>query len=117
MVPGKETFEIIKMTDIPDDFCDLKLKEFKVYWIERGQKKNNWNSAFIDYLRREWTKEINSEKNYRIQLMKIGILMKMYLIFLICQRSIKSQHFNIYENLYYIGKIRVKLYNLELKVH
>ena len=60
--PAKETFEIIKMTDIPDDFCDLKLKEFKVYWIERGQKKNNWNSAFIDYLRREWTKEINSEK-------------------------------------------------------
>ncbi len=60
--PAKETFEIIKMTDIPEDFCNLKLKEFKVYWIERGQKKNNWNSAFIDFLRREWIKEINSEK-------------------------------------------------------
>ena len=60
--PANETFEIIKMTDIPEDFCNLKLKEFKVYWIERGQKKNNWNSAFIDFLRREWVKEINSEK-------------------------------------------------------
>ena len=60
--PAKETFEIIEMTDIPEDFCNLKLKEFKVYWIERGQKKNNWNSAFIDFLRREWIKENNSEK-------------------------------------------------------
>tara|TARA_Y100001970_G_scaffold32799_1_gene40681 strand:+ start:2764 stop:3594 length:831 start_codon:yes stop_codon:yes gene_type:complete len=60
--PAKETFEILKMTDIPDNFCELKLKEFKIYWIERGQKKNNWNSTFIDFLRREWTKEINSEK-------------------------------------------------------
>ena len=78
------------MTDITEDFCNLKLKEFKVYWIERGQKKNNWNSAFIDFLRREWVKEINSEKNYLIQLMKIGIRMKMYLIFLIYQRLIKN---------------------------
>ena len=60
--PAKETFEIIKMTDMPENFCNLKLKEFKVYWIERGQKKNNWNSAFIDFLRREWVKDINSEK-------------------------------------------------------
>lgn len=60
--PANETFEIIKMTDMPENFCNLKLKEFKLYWIERGQKKNNWNSAFIDFLRREWVKEINSEK-------------------------------------------------------
>ena len=40
----------------------LKLKEFKIYWIERGQKKNNWNTTFIDFIRREWAKEVNSNK-------------------------------------------------------
>ena len=50
------------MTEITDDFFNLKLKEFKIYWIERGQKKNNWNSTFIDFIRREWAKETNSKK-------------------------------------------------------
>ena len=30
--------------------------------MERGQKKNNWNSTFIDFIRREWAKETNSKK-------------------------------------------------------
>ena len=50
------------MAEIPDEFCDLKLKEFKIYWIERGQKKNNWNMTFIDFIRREWAKEKSSNK-------------------------------------------------------
>ena len=58
--PNKEAAEIINMSEIDEGFCNLKLKEFKVYWIERGQRKNNWNSTFIDYLRREWAKELNS---------------------------------------------------------
>jgi hypothetical protein len=61
-VPSIETMEILDMTDISSKFYKLKLKEFKVYWIERGQKKNNWNTTFIDFIRREWAKEVNSNK-------------------------------------------------------
>ena len=61
-VPSTETKEIINMAEISDEFCDLKLKEFKIYWIERGQKKNNWNMTFIDFIRREWAKENSSNK-------------------------------------------------------
>ena len=61
-IPSLEVNEILKFTDITEEFYQLKLKEFKVYWIERGQKKNNWNSTFIDFIRREWAKEINSIK-------------------------------------------------------
>ena len=61
-MPSHETLEIIDMAKIPSEFLNLKIKEFKIYWIERGQQKNNWNSTFIDFLRREWVKEINSEK-------------------------------------------------------
>ena len=49
--------KIIKMTEISDDFINLKLKEFKLYWVERGQKKNNWNITFLDFIRREWAKK------------------------------------------------------------
>ena len=61
-MPSHETLEIIGMAKIPSEFLNLKIKEFKIYWIERGQQKNNWNSTFIDFLRREWSKEVNSNK-------------------------------------------------------
>ena len=59
--PSSEAIEIINMTDITKDFYNAKLKEFKIYWTERGQKRNNWNSTFIDFIRREWAKEVNSK--------------------------------------------------------
>ena len=62
-MPSNETYEVIAMTKIPEEFISLKLKEFKIYWVERGQQKNNWNSTFIDFIRREWAKELNSNKS------------------------------------------------------
>jgi len=62
-MPSDETYEVIAMTKMPEEFISLKLKEFKIYWIERGQQKNNWNSTFIDFIRREWAKELNSNKS------------------------------------------------------
>ena len=62
-IPSDETYEVIAMTKMPEEFVSLKLKEFKIYWIERGQQKNNWNSTFIDFIRREWAKELNSNKS------------------------------------------------------
>jgi hypothetical protein len=62
-MPSRETYEVIAMTKISEEFISLKLKEFKIYWIERGQQKNNWNSTFIDFMRREWAKELNSNKS------------------------------------------------------
>lgn len=61
-MPSKESLDIIEMTKISKDFLDIKLKEFKVYWIERAQQRNNWNITFIDFIRREWAKESSSNK-------------------------------------------------------
>ena len=63
-MPSNETYEVIAMTKMPEEFVSLKLKEFKIYWIERGQKKNNWNMTFIDFIRREWAKEKSSNKGF-----------------------------------------------------
>ncbi len=61
-MPSSDMREILIMSEITDEFYDLKLKEFKIYWTERGQKKNNWNMTFLDFIRREWSKEMNSNK-------------------------------------------------------
>ena len=61
-IPSPEAKEVLNMTEITNEFYHLKLKEFKIYWMERGQKKNNWNSTFIEFIRREWAKETNSKK-------------------------------------------------------
>ena len=50
------------MGEIPEIFVSTKVKEFVLYWSERGQERNNWNTSFIDYIRREWAKEQSSNK-------------------------------------------------------
>lgn len=61
--PSDEAIEVLKMGSVDSEFIESKLTEFKIYWLERGQQRNNWNSTFIDYIRREWAKENNSNKN------------------------------------------------------
>ena len=61
--PSDEAIEVLRMGSVDNNFIENKLAEFKIYWLERGQQRNNWNSTFIDYIRREWAKENNSNKN------------------------------------------------------
>lgn len=50
------------MSQVSEEFHQNKLREFKLYWQERGQERNNWNTSFIDYIRREWAKDQSSNK-------------------------------------------------------
>ena len=61
-LPEKEAIEVIEMGGIPIDFAKSKLKEFKIYWVERNQARDNWNILFIDFIRREWAKDQSSNK-------------------------------------------------------
>ena len=61
-IPEKETIDVLEMGGISIDFAKTKLKEFKIYWVERNQPRDNWNILFIDYIRREWAKEHTANK-------------------------------------------------------
>ena len=50
--PSDEAIEVLRMGSVNSNFIESKLAEFKIYWLERGQQRNNWNSTFIDYIRR-----------------------------------------------------------------
>ena len=61
-LPSSEAMDVLEMGSIEESFISKKIPEFRIYWMERGQQRNNWNSTFIDYIRREWAKENNSNK-------------------------------------------------------
>lgn len=60
--PDLEAYEVLAFGNIPAEFINNKLKEFKIFWIEKKQNKDNWNKIFIDFIRREWAKENTENK-------------------------------------------------------
>jgi len=58
--PSREAFEVLELGGIDTDFAFLKLMEFKIYWKEKKVQKDNWNSIFINYIRKEWV-QFNSK--------------------------------------------------------
>tara|TARA_B100000959_G_scaffold287141_1_gene369599 strand:+ start:11274 stop:12092 length:819 start_codon:yes stop_codon:yes gene_type:complete len=59
-VPSIQAFEVLGMGNINKEFIESKVNEFKMYWLEKNQVRDNWNVLFVDFIRREWVKE-NSE--------------------------------------------------------
>ena len=60
--PNEEVYEVMLMGGVSKEFCANKLKEFRIYWCEKGLLKDNWNSIFVDFVRREWVKEKSPNK-------------------------------------------------------
>ena len=58
--PSTQAFEVLGMGKINKKFIESKVNEFKMYWLEKNQVRDNWNVLFVDFIRREWVKE-NSE--------------------------------------------------------
>ena len=58
--PSAQAFEVLGMGKINKEFIESKVNEFKMYWLEKNQVRDNWNVLFVDFIRREWVKE-NSE--------------------------------------------------------
>ncbi len=61
-VPSKQAFEVLGMGKIKKEFIQSKIKEFKMFWLEKGQIRDNWDTLFVDFIRREWVKENSFNK-------------------------------------------------------
>tara|TARA_B110000014_G_C20126496_1_gene600627 strand:+ start:58 stop:1140 length:1083 start_codon:yes stop_codon:yes gene_type:complete len=55
-VPDQEAIDILNKADIEDQFIEKYLHEFILYWIEKGDLSDTWNSKFIAYIRRQWAR-------------------------------------------------------------
>lgn len=64
--PSIQAFEVLGMGNINKEFIESKVNEFKMYWLEKNQVRDNWNVLFVDFIRREWVKENSDNKGLPI---------------------------------------------------
>ena len=53
-VPDMDAKEILINSGINEDFIDKEVPEFVLYWTERKEESDIWNSKFIAHIRRQW---------------------------------------------------------------
>ncbi len=52
--PDMDAKEILINSGINEDFIDNEVAEFVLYWTERKEESDIWNSKFIAHIRRQW---------------------------------------------------------------
>ena len=52
--PEDEAREILVRSGVDNDFIDKELPEFVLYWSEKKEESDIWNSKFIAHIRRQW---------------------------------------------------------------
>lgn len=57
--PSEDVISILESADMDSDFVKKCIPEFIVYWKEKQFKSNEWNSIFINHVRRQWARYKN----------------------------------------------------------
>ncbi len=60
--PSTEATEILVRSGIDQDFVAAAVPEFILYWRERGDVCNTWDSRFIAHVRRQWARYESSNQ-------------------------------------------------------
>ena len=63
-LPSEDCIKVLEVTNIPVDFIESKIPEFRLYWIDAGEISSNWNNKFINFVKISWEK--NSKKSSNI---------------------------------------------------
>jgi hypothetical protein len=55
--PSEDAMEILtRQSGINRNFIEDAIPEFVLYWMERGERSNTWNSRFIMHVKRQWAR-------------------------------------------------------------
>ncbi len=61
--PSEDCMKVLEVTNIPVDFIESKLPEFRLYWIDTGEISTNWNNKFINFVKNSWEKDSKKSSN------------------------------------------------------
>ena len=61
--PSDDCMKVLEVTNIPVDFIESKLPEFRLYWIDAGEISTNWNNKFINFVKNSWEKDSKKSSN------------------------------------------------------
>ncbi len=62
-MPSEDCIKVLEVTNIPVDFIELKIPEFRLYWIDSGEISSNWNNKFINFIKNSWEKDSKKSSN------------------------------------------------------
>jgi hypothetical protein len=54
--PSDDALEILVRSGIAQNFIEDAIPEFILYWRERGEVSNTWDTRFIAHIRRQWAR-------------------------------------------------------------
>jgi len=58
--PSEDAIQILQRSGIKPDFIQDAIAEFVLYWQERGDAHNTWNTKFIQHVRTQWARYSSS---------------------------------------------------------
>lgn len=62
--PSRDAMEILtRQAGINGNFVEDAIPEFILYWMERGDASNTWNSRFIMHVKRQWARFTTTMEN------------------------------------------------------
>ena len=53
-LPVKQALEILDKQGVDPQFSQDCIREFILYWNERGEASDNWNTKFVSWVKRQW---------------------------------------------------------------
>ena len=62
-LPSEDCIKVLEVTNIPVDFIESKIPEFRLYWIDAGEISTNWNNKFINFVKNSWEKDSKKSSN------------------------------------------------------
>lgn len=61
--PSLDAIEILERMGINRNFIDDAVAEFVLYWQERKEGQNTWNSKFVNHVKRQWARFTHTLKH------------------------------------------------------
>lgn len=58
--PSDDALDILERSGIDRSFIEDAVPEFVLYWRENGRKDRQWNTRFIEHVRRQWAHYTNA---------------------------------------------------------
>ena len=62
-LPSEDCIKVLEVTNIPVEFIESKIPEFRLYWIDAGEISPNWNNKFINFIKNSWEKDSKKSSN------------------------------------------------------
>ena len=65
-LPSIDCYEILQLAEIDEEWAKRRIPEFVMYWKDSQQIKPSWNTAFLQFIKQEWARQLKQIENAEI---------------------------------------------------